>query len=69
MPLTRRRFLRTAVHGAAGAAAASPLALAAQSAAPGAPPTPPAGTVTAETLAAAEKIAGLEFTAAQRTPR
>ncbi len=68
MPLTRRRFLRTAVHGAAGAAAASPLALAAQSAAPGAPPTPPAGTVTAETLAAAEKIAGLEFTAAQRTP-
>lgn len=70
MPLSRRRFLKTAaVTGAAGAFSSSNVAHAADAAVPAvAPSSPSPNALTSETLAAAEKLAGIAFTAKQREP-
>src|SRR4051812_9431021 len=66
--LSRRRFIASVAT--TGLATQLPSSLvAADAAAPVTPPTPSAdGAINADTLAAAEKIASIQFTAAQREP-
>lgn len=69
MPLTRRRFLSTSSATGFAAAFAPVTATAAANASPAASAGPAAAEgITANVLAAAEKIAGLAFTDAQRAP-
>jgi Asp-tRNA(Asn)/Glu-tRNA(Gln) amidotransferase A subunit family amidase len=72
MPLNRRKFIATVATGslAASLPAASTNSTAAPAGPAGvaSPPPAPPGGITAETLAAGEKLAGLAFTPAQRAP-
>ncbi len=73
MPLTRRRFITTCAAGGVATqlpprlAAATTPTNAAPAGSPAGTAAPAPGAITADTLAAAEKIAGIEFPASKRT--
>ena len=65
--MNRRRFLTRAAASAALPLASSPMQAAAPTNAPAVPAGDPVG-ITPETIAAAERVASVEFTADQRAP-
>ena len=65
--MNRRRFLTRAAASAALPLASSPMQAAAPTNAPAVPAGDPVG-ITPETIAAAERVAAVEFTADQRAP-